>query len=156
MVDPFAAWSRLMSAGAGVARTARQAGETMAASRDVIAIRTGMIGEAMRVPFQADYRELARMVPEKVDAFSRAGVVVASGYWKAHAASVKEAQYWADMAMSGQLLFSGSVEALASHNVAKALGAVEKGVALGASALAPVHARATSNARRLKRRAKRG
>jgi hypothetical protein len=56
------------------------------------------------------------------------------------------------MAMRGRLPTPDEFGALSSRAPAYAVGAIEQAVAMGAAALAPVHARATANARRLQRK----
>jgi hypothetical protein len=152
MFDAFTAWSRLMSAGFEMGRMGFRVADTMAASNSVIARRSDVIGAAMRNPGKADYAELGRMVPEKVEAFSRSGSAVVSEYWSMQTALFREMQNIGAMVMRGRLPTPGEVDALSSRGSAYAVGAIEQAVAMGGAALAPVHARATANARRLRRR----
>ena len=152
MLDPFTTWSRMLVAGSSVADTGRRLSETLSASQEVIAKRTDM----MQSPLTADYVELGRMIPEKVEAFSKAGIAVATGWWTMQAECLAEAQHVAVLAMRGRPPSLDEWSALASRNAAHALRMMERGAALGAAALAPIHRSATGNARRLRKRAKPG
>jgi hypothetical protein len=151
MLDPFTTWSRMLGAAARAATTGRQVSETLSASQEVISRRTGM----MQSPLTADYVELGRMVPEKIEAFSKAGVAVATEWWAMQAECFAEAQHIAAIAMRGRPPSLDEWTTLASRNRAHALRMVERSVALGASAVAPIHRSATGNARRLRASARR-
>jgi hypothetical protein len=85
----------------------RMSMETWSASMVVIAERSAIMGNAAMFPTARDMQEFGRMVPEKMDAFTRS--------------------------MMGAARARDPIEA-------------------AENALAPVHARVTSNARRLRRR----
>ena len=68
----YSLWD-MYSSGLDLAATAVRAGETMLAANAVINSRVGTMGAAARNPITADYAELAKMIPEKLEAFSRAG-----------------------------------------------------------------------------------
>jgi len=152
MLDPFTTWNRMLATASRVANTGRQFSETLSASQEVIAKRTDM----MQSPLTADYVELSRMVPEKVEAFSKAGVAVATEWWAMQAECFAEAQHIASLAMRGRPPSLHEWGTLASRNAAHALRMMERGAALGASALAPIHRSATGNARRLRKNEGRG
>ena len=147
MLDPFTTWNRMLGAASSVATTGRQLSETLAASQEVIAKRTTM----MQSPMTADYVELGRMIPEKIEAFSRAGTAVAAEWWAMQAECWSEAQHIGTMAMRGRAPTLEEMSTLASRNAAHALRMMERSAALGASAIAPIHRSATGNARRLRR-----
>ena len=149
MLDPFTSWTRMIAAASRVAGTGRQISETLSASQEVIAKRTDM----MQSPMTADYVELGRMIPEKVEAFSKAGVAVATEWWAMQAECLVEAQHIAALAMRGRPPSLDEWSTLASRNAAHALRMMERSAALGASAIAPIHRSATSNARRLRKTA---
>lgn len=151
MLNPLAAWGRLMTAALDASRTAQNTAETLAASRDVIGHRTALIGQAIRSPLHGDYAELSRMAPEKIAAFSQAGMAIAHQWWGMQMAWWDEAQRIGATAMRGGMPTAEDISAITAH----AVRTVEQSVAIGSGALAPIHARATSNARRLNRR-KRG
>jgi len=148
MLDPLSSWSRILGAASSVADTGRRVSETLSASQEVIAKRTDM----MQSPLTADYAELGRMVPEKIEAFSKAGIAVATEWWAMQGECLAEAQNIVAMAMRGRAPSLDEWTTLASRNAAHALRMVERGAALGASAVAPIHRSATDNARRLRKR----
>jgi hypothetical protein len=149
MFDPFSSWTRMLGAASSVAATGRHMSETLSASQEVIAKRTAM----MQSPLTADYAELGRMIPEKIDAFSIAGIAVATQWWAMQAECLAEAQHIAGLAMRGRAPSLDEWSTLASRNAAHALRMIERGAALGASAVAPIHRSATGNARRLRKTA---
>lgn len=155
MLYPFAFWTRMMDTTLELSRTGQKMSETLAASRDVIAARSGMIRTALGSPLDADYGELARMVLEKVEAFSQAGAAIATEWWAMQTDMLVQAQRLGAMALKGRPPNAAEWSALAARNLAHGTRAIERSVALGAGAIKPVHARATSNARRLKRQKKR-
>ncbi len=69
---PCTLWD-MYSWGFDLAATAVRAGETMLAANAVVGSRVGTMRAAAHNPLTADLAELARMVPEKVEVFSRAG-----------------------------------------------------------------------------------
>jgi hypothetical protein len=148
MLDPFTAWMRLTDAWLDLSRTGVRAAETLSASHDVVRDRTDIIDAAMRNPLRGDYAELSRMVPEKLDAFSKAGTAVAGELWSMQAAFASEMQHLWLMALRGHAPGLADVERSASF----ALRTVERTAGLGRAGLAPIHKQATANARRLKRR----
>lgn len=154
MINPFAMWARMMDAALELSRTGQQASETFAASHAVIDARSALIRGAMAEPLTADYAELARMVPEKVEAFSQSGSAVVTEWWAMQADMMTQAQKLAALSLKGRALTAAEMNALATRNIAHGARLVERSVALSAGAVKPVHARATSNARRLKRRKK--
>lgn len=154
MINPFAMWARMMDAALELSRTGQKASETFAASHTVIDARSALIRGAMAEPLAADYAELARMVPEKVEAFSRAGSAVVTQWWAMQADMMTQAQKLAALSLKGRAPTAAEMNALATLNIAHGARLIERSVALSAGAVKPVHARATSNARRLKRRKK--
>ncbi len=149
MIDPFSAWLRLMDAAAGMARTGSRASETLSASNDVIAKRSAIISSAMAVPLTADYAEISRIVPEKIEAFSRSGLAVLKEWTAINAALLAEAQHLGTMAMRGRWPTMGEVATQASRNASFAVAMTERTARLGAVALAPIHTAVAANARRL-------
>lgn len=155
MLDPFTFWTRMMDATLELSRTGQRVSETLAASHEVIGVRSGMIRTALQSPAGADYVELGRMVPEKVEAFSQAGTAVAAEYWAMQADLLTQARQIGAMALKGRPPTAAELHAMTARNIAHGMRAIERSVALGAEAVKPVHARATSNARRLRRGEKR-
>lgn len=94
--------------------------ETMSSARSVIEMRIPLISAALIDPFNADQRELTRMVTEKTSAFGR--------LWE-----------------GGWLDWSGWTQ-VAERNLEIWVTLA----ALPTAALAPVHSTATMNARRLR------
>jgi hypothetical protein len=139
----------MMAAGASVAETSRRAFETASAANSVIAARMPMIEAAMRSPMTGDHRELARMVPEKVDAFSRAGSATVSAWWTAQSTWMDHFQHLHAAALRWRAPTAAELGRLGERNTAAMLGAIEAAAGLAADTLKPVHAKATSNARRL-------
>ncbi len=149
-IDSFAVWSRMMVAGLQMAQTGVRLVETLSASADVIASRGATIGAAMRSPRNADHAELGRMMPEKMEAFSHSGSAIADACWAMGSAWMSEAENLTALSMRGRAPTLGELAALSSRTAAYSLGAMEAGTAIGSKALAPVHRKATANARRLK------
>lgn len=155
MFDPFSAWSRLVSASFEMAQTTMKVVETINASSQVVSTRSDMIGTAMRSPLDANHRELGRMVPEKVEAFSHSGAAIVTAWWGMQTAWLIEMQHLAGVSMRGRPLTAPELLDLSSRQMAYAVGSVETAARLGSGAVAPIHRKATSNARRLIRPRKR-
>lgn len=153
MVDPFTYWSRMFTVSMDMAQTALRIGQMLTASRDVIDRRVDLIGVAMIDPINADKTELARMVPEKVAAFSSAGNALVDGWIAWNRAMTAEGQQFAKMAGQGRLPTPLEWMGLASRGQLYGLAAAERSARLGAAVLRPVHAKAVGNADRLRRRA---
>jgi hypothetical protein len=94
------------------------------------------------------------MVPEKVDAFTKAGIAMANDWWTMQSALLTGAQQFGSMAMKGRAPSMAELSTLYSRNTTLALRTVEGSSPIGDKGLAPIHASATANARRLKRRKK--
>ncbi len=152
MIDPFTAWSRMMAASASMADSAFRMSETMSASQRVIDSRTSLMRNAVADPMRADHAELGRMVPEKVAAFSTAGDAMMKGWFAWNDAVFAEARHLGTMAARGRTPTPFEWMTLWSRGAEFGVAATERSARVGASALAPVHAKATSNARRLERR----
>ena len=152
MLDPFSTWSRVLAASNEFGRTGRQMTETLLAAQRVIDRRTHIMRAAARSPLDADYFELARMVPEKVEAFSKALSAMANEWWAMQAAIAEETAHLARVMLRGRPPTPDEWMTLSSRTLAHALSMLEHSVALGANAVAPIHARATANDRRLNHR----
>jgi hypothetical protein len=133
------------------------------AAAQVIAIRASRMAAAGLNPSVADRREMTLMGAEKVDAFSRAGQALATGAAPLLAGMAGQA-YRTGMDVfnaAAQLAASRSIpqtmerqrrlaDTLMRHAPAAHHGAAATATArLAHRALAPVHAKATANARRL-------
>ena len=158
LANPFLLWGTL-----GVKTL-----QMSAAAAQVIAIRTTRMAVAGLNPTASDQRENSRMVSEKVDAFSRAGQAIATGALPLVASMAGQA--W----RTGVDLLTASTQLAASRTLPQTLArqrkladtlmrsapAVHHGAASTATAqlahraLAPVHRKATANARRLTKKAR--
>ena len=158
LANPFLLWGTL-----GV-----KALQTTTAAAQVIAIRTTRMATAGLNPTAADQREMTLMGAEKVDAFTRAGQALASGAAPLFAGLAGQAL------RTGVDLFNASARLAASRTLAQTMArqreladtlmrgapAAQHGAASTATAklahrtLAPVHRKATANARRLTRKAR--
>ena len=153
LANPFLLWGTL-----GV-----KAMQMSTAAAQVIAIRTARMAAHGVHPDAADRREMALMGAEKVDAFSRAGRALATGALPLVAGMAGQAM------RSGIDLFNASAHLAASRTLPQTMvrqrqladtlmrgvstahhGAASTATArLAHRALAPVHQKATANARRL-------
>lgn len=152
MINPFENWMRLTAAAIDVNRAGMRASETLSASGAVVADRAEIIGEALRWPLGADIGEMSRMVPEKVEAFSQAALALMSEMTVLQLGFLAEVQHIGLLAMRGRAPTMAEVQALTSRSAAYALRTVERSAKSGSTVIAPIHAKATANARRLKRR----
>ena len=89
------------------------------------------------------------MIPEKVDAFSRAGSSVSNIWWGMSAAWMSQAQQFAGLAMKGRLPNAAEFAALQNRTTAHGLAMMDASVSMGTKSLAPLHSAATKNAVRL-------
>ena len=145
-------------------RNARAGQELAQASAAVIARRFEIMGEAMADPLRADHAELGRMGAEKVEAMAAsAGAACAGALDLAERAGRLAAREGAEAAdCLARLARADTPFAFAAAQTDWAMGAWSRamsdgwsfyGAALKAQgqAMAPVHAAATANSRRLKR-----
>jgi hypothetical protein len=158
VANPFLLWSTL-----GV-----KAMQMSAAAAQVIAIRTTRMAAHGLNPNAAERREMRLMGAEKVDAFSRAGQALATG-------ALPLVAGMAGQAMRANLdLFNASAQLAASRTIPQTMArqrkladtlmrsapAAQHGAAATATAqlahraLAPVHRKATANAKRLTKKAR--
>ena len=150
MLDPFAVYSRMVSAAFGMAGTTQRASETLDASREVIARRVELMGDAARSPLDGNYAELGRMMPEKMEAFGKAGAAMANEWWAMQSAYLAEIRHMGTIAMKGRAPSMAELLTLWQRNAAFGLRALEHASAMGDKGLRPIHATATANAKRLK------
>ena len=152
LAAPMLLWSSL----------AMKAMQTSTAAVEVIALRTRRLAAAGALPGADDQRELALMGAEKVDAFSRAaqslahgaiplvagmaGQTVRSSLELATAATRLAASRTLPQTLERQRAFA---RVLMRH-APPADGGASAAARLAHRALAPVHATATANARRLR------
>jgi hypothetical protein len=137
-------------------------GELGLAAGNVIARRVALGVAAMGNPAAADHAEFARMVPEKVEAFSAAGGILVQ---KSAAIGRQVARYTvseaglASQAAIGMAACRSPVDLFnaQSRYLAGAAGRLfalgfrlgTMGLAIGGAAMVPVHRAATANAKRL-------
>ena len=129
---------------------AARLGETMLAANVVVASRMATIAAAVHDPLAADGAELSRMVTEKLDAFGQAGASLARDAGAMGADMVSAAYVLGALSTGG----FGAVEhgRRWSSSIARA---THRAMGAPGRALAPVHARATDNAERLRGDARR-
>ena len=151
MIDPLTAWSRMFAAGLDMQSNWLRGFETLQASQSVIAARSSKMRDAASAPLDADLAEFARMVPEKIDAFSRSARAITRDSLAMHHAWTVQMQRVGLMMMSGKLPTLPEASALATQTTEYALGAISATARLSRGALSPLHRTATGNARRLKR-----
>ena len=152
MIDPFSAWSRMVSAGLDMQSTWLRSLETLQASHDVVGARTEKIRAAAASPLTGDYAELSRMVPEKLDAFGRSAQIIGRSVLSMHAAWILQMERVGMMMFLGRAPTLTEATTLADQTANYTMGAMTAGAKLGEGALAPVHRTATGNARRLERK----
>jgi hypothetical protein len=138
----------MYSSGFEMAATAIRAGETMLAANAVIGSRVGTMKAAARNPITADYAELARMIPEKVEAFSRAGASLMKDIESAQAETGAQMRHVTAIITSGKIPTCSDIFTL----TARWASITQKATGAAGRALVPVHAAATSNANRLRSR----
>lgn len=150
LASMMTAWTQLMQAGLGLLETGIKTGETMVAANTVVGKRLEVIAAAAQDPVNADLVELGRMGHEKVVAFSQAGGALL-GHW---AEMQREAaEYF--MHVGTMMCSGGNMFELAERSSHHAIRSITRSIDAGSHALAPIHARATANARRLSRKAAR-
>jgi hypothetical protein len=119
-----------------------------AASGEVIGSRCGSMAAAMRDPLNGDYREFERMIPEKVDAFTRAGASMWQDVGALQSSALAAWSHGAAMMMSGKPSTLADAAAVWTRS-GDMLG---RSLDMGGKAMAPIHLQATANARRLRKK----
>lgn len=147
-MTPFEFWADMWRCGAIAAETGLKLAETAQASQAVVKSRSATIAAAARNPLAGDYAELGRMVPEKVAAFTEAGIAAWGDLQWIQAQALGNWQMLARIALAGR----APTTAEASAITARTVGMAKRGARAGGKALAPIHRGATSNARRLRRK----
>ena len=143
----FAALARGMQTSLALTLTAA---ETAAATGAVMTTRLGLMGAAALDPTNADHAELGRMVPEKMLAFSQAGSALTREWLALNRNATDHMLELGRAMMSGRTAQPSDLIRLATRSVDHAANLVDAAT----QALAPVHRKATSNARRLARKGK--
>lgn len=142
-----AAAARLMEIGMDLAETSLKTSETAAAAGSVIAARMALMAAVVQNPLSADYVELGRMLPEKVEAFSEAGTALVNEWWELQSDAFL---FVVGCAMLGQRLsLLGDVAELAERTSVQGARMAARAIGAGGIALAPIHKSATINASRL-------
>jgi hypothetical protein len=149
MIDPFSYWTRVLASWRMAGATGTQMAQIAGASHDVIEARSDIMRDAMLSPLTGDYPELARMVPEKLEAFSAAGTAVMAAWWKAQSDYLAQTTRLSTMMTSGRIPTPMDVAEQWYRSSLDALRAVESGSRLGRDMVKPIHKTATANARRL-------
>ena len=118
--------------------------ETAFAAQSVIRERSKTIDQALRDPLRADVVELGRIVPEKLAAFGEAGSAMTKDWIDMQADLMAQGR-------DAMLLFTSWPPSPAALDRMSRRGSrlAAKMGAAGGRALAPVHAAATANHRRL-------
>jgi hypothetical protein len=104
------------------------------------------MGAAARNPLTADYAELARMVPEKVEAFSRAGAALMKDVETLQTQAGAQVRHVTAVMTSGKLPTFSDMFTLTARWASMS----QRATSAAGRALLPVHAAATSNAKRLR------
>lgn len=147
-VSPFDMWTRMMNAGLDMAATGQRMNETMIAAGSVVRHRGQTIDAAMRNPLTADHAELGLMMSEKAEAFTSAGTSMATDMMKIQMDMFAQASAVVAMMATGRPPSTRAAGMMAKRSeriMTRAMGS-------GGRALAPIHAKATANAKRLAKR----
>lgn len=136
-------WTDAWKAGAALWKTGFAVQETAVAALFVVGHRKGTIEAALRNPLEADVAELGLMVPEKVAAFTKAGMSLVEDWMALQADLLAQGQDIATITMGGA---GGPAMRRAIERAPRI--AAKAGAAAG-RAVAPIHAAATANRRRL-------
>jgi hypothetical protein len=144
--------ARAMQAALDVADLTLKASEMTAAAGSVIGARVGIMTAAQRDPLAADNAELGRMLPEKLNAFSEAGAAIIEELSALHRDVGAYMLYLGRTVMSGRLPLPRDVVELTERSSAHGARVATSAIAAAGAALAPLHKKAMSNARRLARR----
>ena len=149
MFDPVGHWNRYLAAGSLMRSTGQGAAETLDGANQVIAARAAIMGKAMVTPWTANYGELARMLPEKVEAFTRAGSAVAAVWEHNHSLWRRHMEHLGMMTMRGRAPTFAEVADLGERTALLMLRSVETTAKLGSAGLAPLRTQVRRNVRRL-------
>ena len=147
-MTPFEFWADLWRCGAIAAETGIKLAETAQASQAVVKSRSETIAAAVRNPLAGDYVELGRMGPEKVAAFTEAGIAAWGDFQRIQAQALGNWRMLATTALAGRAPTATEAGAMTARTVSIA----KRGARAGGKVLAPIHRGATGNARRLRRK----
>lgn len=146
-MTPFEFWTGMWRGGQAMIDTAYKTAETVQAAGTVIDSRSHTMAKMAYDPTTADYAELARMMPEKIAAFSQAGASMFDDLQAVQAHAMANWMLLSKIAARGRVPTAREIGTLTSEAAAM----IERGARAGGKALAPVHRGATGNARRLKK-----
>ena len=128
-----------------MAETSTKVAETLQASGVVIESRSRTIATASSNPLAGDYNELGRMIPEKVAAFSQAGMAAFGDLQALQLEAVAQWQQMMGIAMRGRAATAAETAAMTTRSARM----TRRATGAAAKALAPIHRTATGNAERL-------
>jgi hypothetical protein len=124
----------------------------LGASQGVIAARTEIMAAAVASPLTADYRELARMAPEKIEAFSQAGSAASGVFIDQGAAWTRYGLDVMLLMLRGRAPTASEAAGLFGRWTDLMIGSAEASARLVSVTLAPLQKQVRANARRLNAR----
>lgn len=124
--------------------------EMLRTANSVVAARSEILGAAVALPRAGDYAEIGRMIPEKLDAFSRANAAAGKVYWDMGTAWVRYYQRLGGAAFRGRAPTPAEASSLVEGWTSLMIQTFEGTARLGAVSLAPVRRQVNRNATRLK------
>ena len=145
-MTPWDFWMRSWSSGVAASQVGLRFAEMMQASNTVITSRCETMAAAARDPVNGDYRELSRMVPEKVAAFGESARTTMGDMAAIQSDAAAHWQQLSAMAWRGRPPTFAELDTLSE----RALRMAERAIGAGGAALKPVHKTATGNAKRLR------
>jgi hypothetical protein len=143
--------ARLMEAGLALADVSLKASEMTAAAGTVIGARGALMAAAAQDPLSADYAELGRMIPEKMEAFSAAGAALVEEAWALQRDIGDYLLYIGRAMTSGRPPLPSELAELMERSSAHGVRLAASAIGAASVALSSVHKSATANARRLSR-----
>ena len=145
--SPLSVWLELWESSAKAFGVGFRFAEMAQAAGEVIRSRSETIGSAVRDPLNGDYRELGRMVPEKLIAFNRAGGSIIDDLNAIQANAQANWSHGVSLMLSGRPPSAADAAAMWTRSSA----VLSRSVSMAGKAMDPVHRTATGNARRLRR-----
>jgi hypothetical protein len=118
----------------------------------VIGRRVALMAKAAGNPLAGDYAEFARIIPEKVTAMHQAGAALFDGWWALARDVGDHVAYVARATTSGRPPGPGEVAELMERTSVHGTRIAASAIDAAGVVLAPFHASATSNAKRLSHR----
>jgi hypothetical protein len=144
--NAFGIWADMLSSWSAVAQSTQRMGTMATDSAYVVDHRTKLMADALRNPMTGDYAELSMMVPEKVTAFSQAGIAGWSAMTAMQSDSFAIWQRMMTMALSGKPMTAAQGRALAVQSSR----AIKRASTASDRIMAPVQSGANANAKRLR------